>query len=800
MEIKGKQIKNDSIVKDKLALTAPVVGKDPVTKSYFDNRKVNGKALITDITLDKTDIGLPLADNTSDTSKPVSTAQRAAINEKLSYGTIAQFTSVFDSTLDAYHVTDTGKEGLFKYDASDTTSAQDGVLVLVKAGKRYKRQHNGQFFPEWWGAVGNGIANDAAAINLASNAAVLNKAEIVLNKSYKADTTSIVLKYNTIGNGTIFTRGAAAVVVGNSNMYVKNITIDGIDNTGKGLYPDGPSNVLIDGVTIKNVYSQGIWARDADNLIIANCRIDNTIGDNGDSIYVAESKNPIIINNRLSRFQRIAIATEGNPGDYTMNPIIKNNMITEYIPGVTVGFPNGGIWCEETAGAIIEGNYIEDVSPRGIVTNSNISPNAQHYYSIQNNTIVDIDDALTLGGTGISCIGSNQIFNISHNTLVDCKRGIDVGDAREARIIGNSFNIKNQLNTWVDYNINLPGTLDATFTSEYLVSDCINNIVTPADKLPVFIPDIFGHKANITINDCIGNFAFILGARTLLGNVKITNTLMDYTTVTTGSNLCAVNISGKHEYHNCTVKFSNAYSLAMGVGSVVFNNCTVSSDAIMRLYYGASGCITTDIIDSKFTNVYIYDIRRAGSSIVLRDSTFLGYNTTHGLFESTVTQLANLTVIGCTFDPAILSVVPLKFSAGVANCVTGHNVFYTTRLTVGFFPNIQSRVITIGYTAQRPTLTSGDLDYRFYDLDLSKTIYWNGVKWVIDPSYTTNATTTAPTKTGLNILYGNLGQGSIITYASITGGGRDYFKLTDSNTSDWVQTIWADGIKSLATG
>lgn len=45
-----------------------------------DTRKVNNKALSADITLAKSDVGLGNVDNTSDTDKPVSTAQQTAIN------------------------------------------------------------------------------------------------------------------------------------------------------------------------------------------------------------------------------------------------------------------------------------------------------------------------------------------------------------------------------------------------------------------------------------------------------------------------------------------------------------------------------------------------------------------------------------------------------------------------------------------------------------------------------------------------------------------------------------------------
>lgn len=71
------------------------------------SRKVNGKSLTTDVTLTKSDVGLGVVDNTSDASKPISTAAAAALANKVAgsvngtatgltlwTGTAAQFAAV----------------------------------------------------------------------------------------------------------------------------------------------------------------------------------------------------------------------------------------------------------------------------------------------------------------------------------------------------------------------------------------------------------------------------------------------------------------------------------------------------------------------------------------------------------------------------------------------------------------------------------------------------------------------------------------------------------------------------------
>lgn len=63
-----------------------------------------------------------------------------------------------------------GIAGWFTYDPSDTASADNGGTIIVdNAGRRWKRQYSGYISVLWFGAVGNGVADDAAAIQSAIN-------------------------------------------------------------------------------------------------------------------------------------------------------------------------------------------------------------------------------------------------------------------------------------------------------------------------------------------------------------------------------------------------------------------------------------------------------------------------------------------------------------------------------------------------------------------------------------------------------------------------------------------------------
>ncbi|MBA8798262.1 hypothetical protein FHW77_001968 [Agrobacterium sp. RC10-4-1] len=113
------------------ALSQGLAEKVPTT------RKVNGKDLAGDITLDKADVGLSNANNTSDKDKPVSDAQRAAIDA------VAQAAADADSTKasnenrhlnPAFQVSQDRNVGTLLDISTPSVYLFDGVVVGARGG------------------------------------------------------------------------------------------------------------------------------------------------------------------------------------------------------------------------------------------------------------------------------------------------------------------------------------------------------------------------------------------------------------------------------------------------------------------------------------------------------------------------------------------------------------------------------------------------------------------------------------------------------------------------------------------
>ncbi|CAG7652213.1 glycosyl hydrolase family 28-related protein [Paenibacillus allorhizosphaerae] len=71
-----------------------------------------------------------------------------------------------------YYVTDERREGHFIYDDADTTSADnDGTIIAATLGARFKRLYDGGLNVKWFGAAGNGAADDTQPVRAALSAA-----------------------------------------------------------------------------------------------------------------------------------------------------------------------------------------------------------------------------------------------------------------------------------------------------------------------------------------------------------------------------------------------------------------------------------------------------------------------------------------------------------------------------------------------------------------------------------------------------------------------------------------------------
>lgn len=79
-------------------------------------------------------------------------------------------------------ISDKGKEGQFYFDITDGSTADNGATCIIVGAKRYKRLDMSIIKPEWWGAKGDSVTNDYAALQAMFN--TFKTANFRLSKPY----------------------------------------------------------------------------------------------------------------------------------------------------------------------------------------------------------------------------------------------------------------------------------------------------------------------------------------------------------------------------------------------------------------------------------------------------------------------------------------------------------------------------------------------------------------------------------------------------------------------------------------
>lgn len=157
-----------------------------------DTRTVAGKALSSDVTLDKTDVGLGNVDNTSDANKPVSTAQAIAI--------VAKENSLGVPTVDGYVLSST--TGGVRSWVAQSGGGGGGIPEAPEDGTTYGRKDAG------WVAVGASPTGQkfTFVLHVGENATVgTNKTNILPVPAVTTiDRVTAIAKVAPVGSSLIF--------------------------------------------------------------------------------------------------------------------------------------------------------------------------------------------------------------------------------------------------------------------------------------------------------------------------------------------------------------------------------------------------------------------------------------------------------------------------------------------------------------------------------------------------------------------------------------------------------------------
>jgi hypothetical protein len=166
----------------------------------------------------------------------------------------------------------------------------------------------------------------------------------------------------------------------------------------------------------------------------------------GDGIYMEGCTDMKVLHNHVYDFTRIGIVSEQSGSTKSTNPLILGNLV-QYGHDCTVSEHNSGIWCENTNGGRIIGNYVYDMynspaqQPHGITVWA--GQNAECVFHVTDNVIRQVyTGSTTPYGLGIS-VKTNPTYStvlIRGNRIQDgYTYGVVLDGGKNVTVEGNYF-------------------------------------------------------------------------------------------------------------------------------------------------------------------------------------------------------------------------------------------------------------------------------------------------------------------------------------------------------------------------
>jgi len=287
-----------------------------------------------------------------------------------------------------------GAHGVFRWDGSDlsanvaidevTTGSGDGGIYVAPSSDKtgtsgaWVREHDGDVYTEWYGAVGDGITDDLSAILAAENYAYNNGLSLYgrPDRNY-AFNGRLGVRVSIYGNGCSFTPLSTSSSYDTISNYhssgTKATDIEFRDfsvypsSRTCGMYMTGAHRCTIENVKVYNCASAGISTYLSNDVTVNECYVSGVVyetgGTSADGIYFGGCKRGVAIDNMVTDFRRIGIVSEsdGTVKSYDTHVIGNKVWYAHDCDDSTTEY-NAAIWFENTNGGVIAHNEAWDIA------------------------------------------------------------------------------------------------------------------------------------------------------------------------------------------------------------------------------------------------------------------------------------------------------------------------------------------------------------------------------------------------------------------------------------------------------
>lgn len=334
------------------------------------------------------------------------------------------------------YLTDAGKEGVFRLDQADKSSADNtGVILVTANGQRYKRQYTGSASGTWFG-ITTADTDMGPELQIALNA--VN--DLTIPDGAYTQETEVKLRSNLTIRGnpgrvriTLPKSYVSLVNPVDTKLPLEQITIDGLSWNVTAQGAGGFGVIAIDGPTITNLTIQNCNSTDATAKAATNWL---TV-----KVQAGKTASGILVQNNTVQAKRMAceIFNHDNYGIYAGRDIVvKGNNFYDSQFGISLSGPLDGL--------TVDNNYLKNCSLYGIeiagaarnvkITNNKFEGNFDKFIEGSN-------DGSGEGKNGGSIVGGMAITN--NITIGTCRGGIQLFNAGAAQFTNNRFRMTGRL-------------------------------------------------------------------------------------------------------------------------------------------------------------------------------------------------------------------------------------------------------------------------------------------------------------------------------------------------------------------
>lgn len=530
--------------------------------------------------------------------------------------TLAQlraFTAADVAALPEVYITDAGKQGIFRYDSTDTTSADNtGTIVkLTASSHRYKRDYHEGVNISWFGATPNADSTTAFVNALLADDTVLVPDDtFLISSSLNIKLIATGRKRTVKGVGINSTLKASVNRLGSSGDWGAIFIV----GSGGDFTNTSQSNILIKDLTLDcggqttDVYSgiQGVWGIYGSNC--SDVTIDNVLVTN--SGVATNSTNPVVVkaDQQTGGFGIYFGCNQGEIRNIKLlNCTAKNIASGGNFRGD--GFLIGGI------------NTSLSIVPKGIFVSNCYAYNVGRH-----------------GFAASDSVGQSTGDNISFNNIYaeNCSLcGFDFENAKYVNLT--NFNFKN-CGTYTGYFVpsDIYGTTynllaGVAFTNDSLklninngnIESCYYGINCGASK-EVVIDSV--NVVNSTASDC---------ARTTLGRFAENFTMSNCKLMTTNPSQSSFNLYNYDTSGN--FRLINNVIYAPVTFAECYNVSLIGNSFKKGLIFSNNSCQNVLIQGNRFDNFAgkAIDFQASGSNLKyfkIVENEFIGTSITHGVF------------------------------------------------------------------------------------------------------------------------------------------------------------------------